>query len=699
MVEDDYFRKRDFLEDLIYSGFDRGTPKRGDAATSYARVFRRFTQDSPVMPDVWIQFGLEPFKRQDLLLTPLFDRSPGVLADSFRKSLQAQQTNKSERQRQFETLLAARDDEADEEADIAYNQTTVVARLWLYELVQVILPHTAWFWEMLSKDEDPEQHHPLSMLRDDTRRRELEQHLLMALGDRTYDAERLYATANLAWMARVLGTISLATEKLAVTTDELEARSKNNEELVQALFELLDDAEFDENKEIPEPSLHSVNRNRKTITTMFRSIPTVKADAAQQLFDVRGGQITWAILDSGIDATHYAFRKRNEKGEALETPFEKREAKRSKSVVFDNNTRVVRTFDFTRIRPLVSELLDDQVDNVLDAAEAAGLVEDVDRDDVRSELEDLKRSLLAGRMVDWQLLAPLLEIRHEPDKDNGMRVYRPPRSHHGTHVAGILAADWRHNDDDDDMLPLPSKRDDRPNRRMGMCPEVQLYDLRVVNSKGVGDEFAIMAALQFVRSLNASRDYVEVHGVNVSLSLVHEVSNYACGRTPICIECDRLVGAGTVVVASAGNRGRARYLTRFGDEEAYSNISITDPGNAESVITVGATHSSKPHNYGVSYFSSRGPTGDGRLKPDLVAPGEKIVSTIPGNREEHQDGTSMAAPHVSGAAALLMSRNRELIGNPLKIKQILCDTATDLGRERYFQGAGLLDILRALQSV
>jgi serine protease AprX len=59
----------------------------------------------------------------------------------------------------------------------------------------------------------------------------------------------------------------------------------------------------------------------------------------------------------------------------------------------------------------------------------------------------------------------------------------------------------------------------------------------------------------------------------------------------------------------------------------------------------------------------------------------------------------MAAPHVSGAAALLMARNPELVGQPDRIKSILCSSATDLGRERYFQGHGLLDVLRALQSV
>jgi serine protease AprX len=231
--------------------------------------------------------------------------------------------------------------------------------------------------------------------------------------------------------------------------------------------------------------------------------------------------------------------------------------------------------------------------------------------------------------------------------------------------------------------------------------------MRVLNDvTGKGDEFSVMAALQFVRHLNAHRDYTAIHGVNLSLSIHHDVSNYACGRTPVCEECVRVVNSGTVVVAAAGNQGYMHYLTTgegasqgYRSIEGYRSISLTDPGNAEEVITVGATHGYRPHSYGVSYFSSRGPTGDGRLKPDIVAPGEKITSVVPGTTARVKDGTSLAAPHVSGAAALLMARHKELIGSPQRIKQILCETATDLGRERYFQGHGMVDILRALQSV
>jgi serine protease AprX len=209
-----------------------------------------------------------------------------------------------------------------------------------------------------------------------------------------------------------------------------------------------------------------------------------------------------------------------------------------------------------------------------------------------------------------------------------------------------------------------------------------------------------------VRHVNSHKDVMVIHGVNLSLSVPHDVANYACGRTPVCEECERVVATGVVVVTAAGNRGFNKMTDPSGGGAVhggtagdYRYISITDPGNAEGVITVGSTHRQMPHNYGVSYFSSRGPTGDGRTKPDLVAPGERIDSAALNNYFETMDGTSMAAPHVSGAAALIMSRHRELIGQPRRVKEILCRTATDLGREPRFQGAGMVDVLRALQSV
>ena len=260
---------------------------------------------------------------------------------------------------------------------------------------------------------------------------------------------------------------------------------------------------------------------------------------------------------------------------------------------------------------------------------------------------------------------------------------------HGTHVAGILAGHRKN-------ARTASSKD-----LVGMCPQLSLYDLRVFDKKGRGDEFAILCAIEFVGWLNRDRKTPVVHGANLSLALAHDVDAFACGQTPICEACNHLVGAGTVVVTAAGNTGfeGGPSLEKRSIGNGYRAISITDPGNADSVITVGSTHRRDPHLYGVSYFSARGPTGDGRRKPDLLAPGEKITSITPNGGSRRMDGTSMAAPHVAGAAALLMARYPELIGRPNRIKEILMSTATDLKREPSFQGAGLVDTLRALQSV
>ena len=172
---------------------------------------------------------------------------------------------------------------------------------------------------------------------------------------------------------------------------------------------------------------------------------------------------------------------------------------------------------------------------------------------------------------------------------------------------------------------------------------------------------------------------------------------FACGWTPVCREADRCVNAGIVVVAAAGNAG-------FDPEDSQvfgtgvRLASITDPGNTESVITVGATDPVEPHRYGPISLSGRGPTADGRHKPDLLAPGAAVWAAVPGQRGlAPLSGTSMATPHVSGAAAILLARFPELKGQPARVKALLCKHATDLERHRDFQGFGLLDVLRTLQ--
>ncbi len=97
------------------------------------------------------------------------------------------------------------------------------------------------------------------------------------------------------------------------------------------------------------------------------------------------------------------------------------------------------------------------------------------------------------------------------------------------------------------------------------------------------------------------------------------------------------------------------------------------------------------------------------MKPDLLAPGERIISCAAGLEKAkygspdvlycEQTGTSMAAPHVSGAIAAFLSVRSEFIGEPERVKEFFMSNTIDLHRERCFQGAGLMDLMKVLQAV
>jgi serine protease AprX len=289
---------------------------------------------------------------------------------------------------------------------------------------------------------------------------------------------------------------------------------------------------------------------------------------------------------------------------------------------------------------------------------------------------------------------------------------------HGTHVAGIIAGEVKGGE----HCAFVKQRDEHGeigymkavlDSISGMAPRCKLVSLKVLDDEGGGQVSNLIAALDHVQEVNAHGRRLRIHGVNMSLGYDFDPEWFACGQSPLCVEVDRMVRSGVVVVVAAGNTGYAYVNDAFkGPVASGMDLSINDPGNSDLAITVGSTHKDSPHIYGVSYFSSKGPTGDGRLKPDLVAPGEKILSCAAGKpRDEIQaetgatceyrehSGTSMAAPHVSGVIAAFLSVRREYIGLPEKVKEIFTGTATDLKRERYFQGNGLVDLMRAIQSV
>ena len=164
------------------------------------------------------------------------------------------------------------------------------------------------------------------------------------------------------------------------------------------------------------------------------------------------------------------------------------------------------------------------------------------------------------------------------------------------------------------------------NAVRGVAPQCKLVSLKVLGPNGRGSTSGIMLALRYIREeLNDDPKLLRVHGVNLSLGYEFDAEMFACGQSPLCVEVDRLVKSGVVVVVAAGNTGYGQ----IGTAERFTKVGISntinDPGNAALAITVGSTHRDSPHTYGVSFFSSKGPTGDGRLKPDLVAPGNALL--------------------------------------------------------------------------
>jgi subtilisin family serine protease len=230
---------------------------------------------------------------------------------------------------------------------------------------------------------------------------------------------------------------------------------------------------------------------------------------------------------------------------------------------------------------------------------------------------------------------------------------------HGTHVASIAAGSGEASGGE--------------NR--GMAPDADLIVGKVLDDQGVSRMSVVIEGMEWAAAQGADV-------VNMSLGF----TNSSDGTDPASVAVDELTRRyGTLFVVAAGN---------FGDQAG-----IDSPGTAASALTVGAVDDSDT----VTGFSSRGPRGDGGIKPDVAAPGEGIVAaradgTTLGDVVDAQHvaagGTSMAAPHVAGAAAALLQARPELTAT--QAKAVLMGSADATGGTVWEEGAGRIFLPTAL---
>jgi serine protease AprX len=318
-------------------------------------------------------------------------------------------------------------------------------------------------------------------------------------------------------------------------------------------------------------------------------------------------------------------------------------------------------------------------------------------------------------------------ISSHPDLDNRI-VYKQDfvgggtddHFGHGQHVAGIIAGSGK-----------SSTCSNCTRLLKGIAPGANVLDLRVLDQNGSGTDSSVIAAIQQAISLKTKYN---IRVINLSLGRpVYE--SYT--QDPLCQAVEAAWNAGIVVVVAAGNSGR--------DNSQGTNgyATITAPGNDPYVITVGAMKTmgtAARYDDLIASYSSKGPTSiDHVVKPDIVAPGNQVVSLLAGTSHFAQmfpnnivplsyyqnttqtnssnvyftlSGTSMATPVVSGAVADLLQAQPSLTPDQVKAKLMLTayknfpssSIATDpvtgavytSQYDIFTVGAGYLDIQAAL---
>lgn len=250
-----------------------------------------------------------------------------------------------------------------------------------------------------------------------------------------------------------------------------------------------------------------------------------------------------------------------------------------------------------------------------------------------------------SRIVAWK---DWVNEREIPYDDNG----------HGTHVSGIIAGNG------------VSSR----GRYTGMAPEAKLIGLKVLDNEGSGNASDVITALEWCVQ---NQETYNIRAINLSLGSAAQES---AREDPLCRAVSTAWSRGMVVCIAAGNDGP--------DPQT-----INTPGITPNAITVGSLNDQETVEADddlISESSSRGPTIDNTVKPDLLAPGANITSLRAGGGYRTLSGTSMATPMVTGAVAQMFQKWPSL--KPDQIKNSLKRNARDMGLQSNFAGAGGLNL-------
>ncbi|WP_018132626.1 S8 family serine peptidase [Effusibacillus pohliae] len=255
-----------------------------------------------------------------------------------------------------------------------------------------------------------------------------------------------------------------------------------------------------------------------------------------------------------------------------------------------------------------------------------------------------------GKIIGWK---DLVNNRTTPYDDNG----------HGTHVSGIIAGTGEGN-----------------AAYKGVAPGAAMVGIKVLNAQGSGTMSTVDAGINWAIQ---NKDTYGIRIINLSLG----TSGSSDGTDSTSTAVNNAFASGILPVVAAGNDGPARYT-------------IGSPGAARDALTVGAFADVGENGFFVTDFSSRGPTKDNRIKPDIMSPGYNITAPKANSTNQYvtYSGTSMATPFTAGVAALMLDANYSL--TPADLKAKITGTAQDWGPagQDIDYGYGRLQAYEAIKS-